>query len=136
MNVLGYISDLIGSKDGGGNAVEKENEEEERHTKARRSLSVGGHTVPPGRGQSNLTRKLAKPFGGWSSTARKSRGGEAGSADAAAEDDHPSGPDDVQLQNSLNELQILVGHSDIVRLMHKIDEFKYGPSRTQSDYSF
>jgi hypothetical protein len=125
MNVLGYISDLIGSKDGG-NAVEKENEEERDHTKARRSLSVGGHTVPPGRGgQSNLKRKLAKPFGGWSSTARKSRGGETGSADAAAEDDHPAGADDVQIQNSLNELQILVGHSDIVRLMYKIDEFKY-----------
>lgn len=30
--------------------------------------------------------------------------------------------------NPLNELQILTGHTDIVRLMHKIDETRCGPT--------
>jgi hypothetical protein len=105
MNVFDYISDLIGSKDS--NTTGHDEDEQEK----KRSLSVGGH---PAKRNPNLKRKAF-----WSRGERKEKDGVKEGEEISSK------ADDALLQNPLNELQILMGHSDIVRLMHKIDDFKY-----------
>ena len=107
MNVFDYISDLIGSKESNTTGHDREDEQEKK-----RSLSVGGH---PAKRNPNGRRKAF-----WSRGERKEKDG------AKEGEEISSNADDALLQNPLNELQILMGHSDIVRLMHKIDDFKYG----------